>query len=125
MTNFYRLVKNLSLSGVINVNILCEPFLLVYGICFKISYIDCMMWVHNESLLRQKKKYLCSYLNFLVKPRFFFRFSGKNIFLCILKGYMPFKMHKIIFFSRKKICVPTLPKIFRSVTETYLFFYLA
>ena len=24
----------------------------------------------------------------------------KNIILCILKGEMPFKMHKIIFFSR-------------------------
>ena len=42
------------------------------------------------------------YLNLLVKPRFF-RFSGKNIILCILKGEMPFKMHKIIFFSRTLI----------------------
>ena len=42
-------------------------------------------------------------------------FSGKNIILCILKGEMPFKMHKIIMFSRKKI-VPILPKIFRPVT---------
>ena len=60
------------------------------------------------------------YLNLLVKPRIFFRFSGKNIILCILKGEMSFKMHKIVFFSRKKklktICVPTLPKIFRLVT---------
>ena len=35
-----------------------------------------------------------------------------NIILCILKGNMPFKMHKIIFFSRKPnkkiLCVPTL-----------------
>ena len=43
------------------------------------------------------------YLNLLVKPRNFFRYSGKNIILCILKGEMPFKIHKIIFFSRKKI----------------------
>ena len=38
------------------------------------------------------------YLNSLVKPRIFFRFSGKNRILGILKGKMPFKMHKIIFF---------------------------
>ena len=31
-------------------------------------------------------------------------FSGKNINLCILKGEMPFKMHKIMgFFPDKKI----------------------
>ena len=34
-------------------------------------------------------------------PYLNFRFSGKNIILCILKGEMPFKMHKIIFFYRK------------------------
>ena len=28
-------------------------------------------------------------------------FSVKNVILCILKGISPFKMHKIIFFSRK------------------------
>ena len=33
-------------------------------------------------------------------------------------------MHKIIFFP-KKICVPTLPKIFRPVTRNTLIFYLA
>ena len=48
---------------------------------------------------------------------------------------MPFKMHKIIFFSRKislkktkkkQVCVPTLPKIFRPVAQnTLIFFYLA
>ena len=27
-------------------------------------------------------------------------FSAKNKVLCILKGNIPFKMHKIIFFSR-------------------------
>ena len=45
----------------------------------------------------------------LLKPRIFFRFAGKKIILCILKGEMPFKMHEIIYFSRKKKCVPTLP----------------
>ena len=27
-------------------------------------------------------------------------FSGKSLILCIMKSEMPFKMHKIIFFSR-------------------------
>ena len=56
------------------------------------------------------------YLNLLVKPRIFFRFSGKNIILCILKGEMPLKMHKIMSFQGKK-CVPILPKIFRPITQ--------
>ena len=44
-----------------------------------------------------------------------FRFSAENVILCILKGEMPFKLHKNIF--SRKICVPTLPKIFRPVTR--------
>ena len=58
------------------------------------------------------------YLNLLVKPRIFSGFLEKNIILCILKGKMSFKMHKIIFFFpekriiKKNICVLTLPKIF-------------
>ena len=69
-----------------------------------------------------------SYLNLLVKQRIFFRFSGENIILWILKGEMPFKMHKIRSFSRKKIiekiCVPILPKIFRLVTpNTFIFLF--
>ena len=32
---------------------------------------------------------------------FIFWLSGKNIILCILKGEMPFKMHKIIIFPKK------------------------
>ena len=38
---------------------------------------------------------------------------------------MPFKMHKIILFPEKnikRICVPTLPKMFRPVTRNTLFF---
>ena len=31
-----------------------------------------------------------------------FRFSGKYIILCILKGKLPFKMHKIIYFQKMK-----------------------
>ena len=46
--------------------------------------------------------------------------------LCILKGILPFKTHKIIFFPEKKIlkkiCVPTLPKIFRPVIRNTYFF---
>ena len=51
-------------------------------------------------------------------------FWKKNIILCILKGKMPFKMHKIIYLSQKKIikkiCVSTLPKIFRPLTRNTL-----
>ena len=58
-----------------------------------------------------------------------FQNAGKNIILCILKGKMPFKMHKIMFFPEKKlkkICVPiaTLPKIFRPVTRNTLIFFI-
>ena len=43
-----------------------------------------------------------------------------------MKGKMPFKMHKImLFFSEKKmlkkIYVPTLPKMFKTVTRKPLF----
>ena len=41
-------------------------------------------------------------LNLLVKPKIVFRFSGeKNRILCILKGEMPFKMHKFMYFFQK------------------------
>ena len=46
------------------------------------------------------------------------------VIVCILKGEMPFKMHKIIFFpekdiiKKKQFCNDPLP-------ETRLFFYLA
>ena len=67
------------------------------------------------------------YLNLLVKPQFFFKFSGKDIILCLLKGEMRFKMHKIIFFfPKKKISKkkyePTLPKIVRPITLNTLIF---
>ena len=43
---------------------------------------------------------------------------------------MPFKMLKIEYFfpeknDEKKICVPNLPKIFRTITQNTLIFYLA
>ena len=44
--------------------------------------------------------------------------------LCILKGEMPFKMHKVFLFPEKKMCVPTLPKIFRPVNRNTLFFFI-
>ena len=60
--------------------------------------------MHFENSSPEKAKkipvFRVTYLNLLVKPRIFFRFSKIN--LCILKGEMPFKMHKINFFSRKK-----------------------
>ena len=45
-----------------------------------------------------------------------------------MKDKMPFKMYKITFFPEKnnqKICVPTLPKLFRPVTQNTHIFYLA
>ena len=42
------------------------------------------------------------YLNLLVKPRFFFSFSGKKLML--------FKFMELYFFQKKK-CVPTLTKL--------------
>ena len=63
-------------------------------------------------------------LNLLVKPRIFSGFLKKYIIVCILKGEMPFKMHKMLFSSRKKICVPILPKIFRPVTRNIHFTFL-
>ena len=63
------------------------------------------------------------YQNIQVKPRFFFRFSGNNIILCILKGEMPFKMHKIIF-SRIYVRLPYLKFSDPYQKHTY-FFYLA
>ena len=59
---------------------------------------------------------------------YFSGFLEKNIILCILKGEMPFKMHKSIFFPEKKIkkiCVLALTKIFRHITRNTLIFYLA
>ena len=38
-----------------------------------------------------------TYFFFLIT--YMYIFSGKNIIWCILKGEMPFKMHKIISFS--------------------------
>ena len=43
------------------------------------------------------------YLKLLLKPRFFFQILWKKMILCILKGKMPLKMHKIIFFREKLI----------------------
>ena len=43
-----------------------------------------------------------TYLDLREKPRIFQVFWKKNIILCVLKGEMPFKMHKIIFFPEKK-----------------------
>ena len=46
--------------------------------------------------------------------------------LCILKGEMPFKMHKVIFFQKKKlnkkyVCLPYL-KFSDLLPETHLYF---
>ena len=74
------------------------------------------------------KKYLCFkvtrlYLYLLVKSRIF---TGLlEIYnLCILKGEMPFKMHKIIYFFQKKkrekyVCLPYL-KLSDPLPETLI-----
>ena len=68
------------------------------------------------------------YLNLLVKPSIFFRFSGKNIISCILKGEMPFKMHKIIYFSRKKqhkkTCVSYRSSNFQTHYPKHTYFFI-
>ena len=70
------------------------------------------------------------YLNLLVKPRIFSGFLEKNIILCILKGKMPSKMHKIIFFfqkkkiDKKKKYLPYL-NFLDPLPEIHLFFHLA
>ena len=72
------------------------------------------------------------YLSLLVKPRIFFWFPGKKIIaffsgkmysISILKGEMPFKMYKIIFFSRKNNYKKKY-KIFRPVTRNSHIFYI-
>ena len=92
------------------------------------STIQCSPFIrpNKKSLFRVAQPYL----NLLVKPWFFFRFSENNIILCILKGKMPFKMLKIIFFSRikndwkKYVCLPYL-KFSDPLPKTHLLFYLA
>ena len=60
----------------------------------------------------------------MVNSILFSGFLEKNIILCILKGEMPFKMHKLLFFPEKYLCVPTLPKFFRPVTLNTLIFFI-
>ena len=43
--------------------------------------------------------------------------------LCILKAEMPFKMHKIIFFSRKYVCLPYLKFSDQLPKNTYFFLF--
>ena len=61
------------------------------------------------------------YLDLLVKPRIFQVF-WKNIILCILKGEMPFKMHKIIYFFPEKNVWLSYLTFSDLLPETYLFF---
>ena len=55
-------------------------------------------------------------------------FSGKYIILCILKGISSFKMHKIIYFSRKPEKILGFSSKFkkgRVTLNTGIIFYLA
>ena len=54
-------------------------------------------------------------------------FEQKNV-LCILKGKMPFKMHKIILFQKKEIikknmCAYVFLKFSDLLPKTRIFFY--
>ena len=84
---------------------------------FVYFWMNCVGQIKKISVFRVTRPYL----NLLVKPRLFSDFLKKKKIICILKGEMPFKMYKIIFFFPpqkmiEKICLPTLPKIFRPVT---------
>ena len=68
------------------------------------------------------------YLNLLVKPRIFFRFSGKKYNLMHFERRNDFQNVETIFFPRKKKClekinVPTLPKTLRPITRNTLIFF--
>ena len=55
-----------------------------------------MFRVTGLKILGRVGTHTCMFLSIL---------SGKNIILCILKGKMPFKMHKIIFFPENLFCL--------------------
>ena len=61
----------------------------------------------------------------MVKPRIFLGFLEENLILCILKGEMPFKMHKIILKKKKKKKKIYVFAIFIPLTRNTLIFYLA
>ena len=112
-----------------------RPGYVRYPYCYKLDIVIIQLYcarrfLQYSGLMPNKKisafRVTRPYLNLLVKPRVF---SGKKyIILCILKGEMPFKMHKIIFFSRKKkslkkkMCLPYL--YYQPCYSKHLFFYL-
>ena len=82
----------------------------------KIGFIGALLGQIEIPLFRVTRPYL----NLLVEPRTFFRFSGK------IYNEMPFKMYKIIYFflerkATKNVCA-YLPKIPVPLPETHLFF---
>ena len=69
----------------------------------------------NNHLFQLKKisVFLVTGLNILVRVSAHIFFWIKNIILCILKGILPFKMHKIVYFfqiSPFKIHKKKIPK---------------
>ena len=74
-----------------------------YKICTKISsastFVVCSHWKASVVIRPNKKipvfRVTGPYLNLLVKPRIFSCFLEK-------KNILPFKMHNIIFFQKKK-----------------------
>ena len=79
------------LSGLIGVWIVCKG----YGQMTKnVTSVLKACWILTP--LAKIKKYLCKGQPTLPKLDFF-QVLWKNIILCILKGEMPFKLHKINF----------------------------
>ena len=52
----------------------------------------------------------------VVKPRIFFRFSGKIMYAFWQEKWLS-KCTKVYFFQKKELYAPTLPKIFWSITR--------
>ena len=81
-----------------------------------------MLW------LRLNKKisvFRVSGLKILGRINTYIFFSGKNVILCILKGILPFKMHKIIVFPenlKKKLGFTSKFRKGRVTLNTGIFF---
>ena len=112
------------------------------GVCNCSMFCCTLLFVHSSiAIILMGKRELVALLNlsswclvmverlFLAVPhgrlQFVIVVFSDHTYLLFLKGEMPFKMYKIIIFSRffLKICMPSLPKIFRPVTRNTHIFY--
>ena len=65
------------------------------GPCFVVSFLMCFL---VEGQVKKNSVFQVAGLKILGRVGRHFFSGKKNIILCILKGILPFKMHKIIFF---------------------------